>query len=187
MSGHSYLVLTTFTFLLLVIVLLFIRLRNSGPEFMGRPTIDKLYFYSGKAAIITPWGLFIVKAISPRLGYILIPPVLSWIGAGLLCSGVLILVPALINLGKSLKVGLPDQMTTLQTQGLYSVSRNPMYIGVFIISIASCIYFPDLINITFTIYGIYIHHRIIKQEEFFLYERFGTDWLTYSAKVNRYL
>jgi protein-S-isoprenylcysteine O-methyltransferase Ste14 len=187
MPVHSYFVLTAFTFLFFMFALQFMRLRNSGSELLGTPTIEKLYFYSGKIAIFSTWALFIVKAISPRLGYIYLPASLSWIAVGLLYFGILILSISSINLGKSLKIGLPGEATTLQTKGLYRLSRNPIYTGVHMIAIASCIYFPDLINISFTIYGIYIHHKIIKQEESFLEERFGNSWLLYSARVSRYI
>lgn len=187
MPVHSYFVLIAFTVLFIVFAVQFIRLGNSGTEFMGNPTIEKLYFYSGKIAIFTTWALFIVKAISPRLGYIYLPSGLSWLAVGLLYLGVIIVSISFINLGKSLKIGLPDQNTTLQTRGIYRLSRNPLYVGVHLIAISSCIYFPDLINVSFTLYGIYIHHLIIKHEELFLAERFGENWLIYKTKVNRYI
>ena len=187
MPLHSYFVLVAFTLLFFVFALQLIRLRNSTSAFLGTPTIEKLYFYSGKVAIFTTWALFIVKAISPRLGYIDVLPSFSWAAVVILYAGVIIFSISLFNLGKALKVGLPDQDTTLQTQGIYRISRNPLYIGVHLIAIASCIYFPDLINVSFTIYGIYIHHKIIREEERFLAERFGKDWLIYRTKVSRYL
>ncbi|MCX6268646.1 MAG: hypothetical protein NTW16_15045 [Bacteroidetes bacterium] len=187
MPVHSYFVLLGFTFLLIVFTVQYIRLQVSGSGLLGTPTIEKLYFYSGKIAVFTTWVLFILKAIIPRLGYIYLPDHASWIAVGLLYFGVFIMSVSLVNLGKSLKAGLPEEEeTTLQTRGLYRFSRNPLYVGVYLISIGSCIYFPDLINISFTIYGIYIHHRIIKQEESFLSKRFGKNWLIYSARVSRY-
>jgi protein-S-isoprenylcysteine O-methyltransferase Ste14 len=187
MPLHSYLVLFAFTVLFWVFILQFIRTKNSLSVLLGNPTIEKLYFVSGKITLFTTWFLFIIKAINPRLGYLDVPPGLSWLAVGLLYIGALILAISLINLGKSLMVGLPSGETTLQTHGLYRYSRNPIYLGVHTIAIASCIYFPDLINIAFTIYGIYIHHLIIKEEENFLAKRFGPDWVTYCSKGRRYL
>jgi protein-S-isoprenylcysteine O-methyltransferase Ste14 len=187
MPLHSYFVLFAFTFLLFAFVLQLIRLRNSTSEFLGHPTIEKLPFYSAKIAIFTTWALFILKATNPRLGYIDVPPILSWISVVLLYIGVILFSLSLFNLGKALKVGLPDQDTKLQTRGVYRLSRNPLYLGVHFIAIASCFYFPDLINVSFTIYGIFMHHKIIKEEERFLAERFGKDWLVYCTKVSRYL
>jgi len=187
MPLHSYFVLTEFTVLLMSFLMLVMRLRNYGSDIMGTPTIERLYFYSGKIAIFSTWGLFMVKAIYPSVGYVYLPAGFSWVAVGLLTMGVLIMSAAFINLGKSLTVGLPTQETTLRTHGVYRFSRNPLYVGVHLIAVGSCLYFPDLLNIAFTLYGMVIHHRIIKQEEHFLSDRFGTDWLIYSARVSRYI
>ncbi len=187
MPLHSYFVLVAFAGLLLVFLIQVARLKKIGLDIKGTPTIDRFYFYTGKIAIFTTWGLFIVKAHSPCIGYINLPESVSWIAVGVLYAGVLILSVGLVHLGKSLKVGIPTHKTTLQTKGLYRISRNPIYVGVHLIAFASCLYFPDLVNIVFTVYGIYIHHKIIGEEERFLWERFGKDWLVYSARVSRYL
>jgi len=154
---------------------------------MGTPTIEKLYFYSGKFAVLITWVMFIIKASFPGSGYIYMPDSISWFAVILLYIGVIIILIAFIHLGKALTVGLPEQPTSLQTRGIYRMSRNPLYVGVHVIMFASCLYFPDLINVSFTLYGIVIHHRIIKQEENFLAGRFGTDWMIYSARVSRYV
>ncbi|MEI7896932.1 MAG: methyltransferase [bacterium] len=187
MPLHSYFVLTAFTFLLIILILQIIRLRKFRSEFLGAPTIKKRYFYAGKIAIFTTWALFIVKAISPGLGYLSLPVAFSWVAVGLLYTGAFIMAVSMIKLGKSLKVGLPAGETILQTTGIYRVSRNPLYCGVHLIAIASCIYFPDLLNLTLTVFGIYIHHMIIIREEQFLSHRFGKAWLIYSTRVSRYL
>ena len=91
MPVHSYFVFIAFTVLLMALAFQFLRLRNSGSGFIGTATIEKLYFYSGKVAIFTTWALFIVKAISPRLGYIYLPDSVSWVAVGMLYCGVLIM------------------------------------------------------------------------------------------------
>ncbi len=187
MPVHSYFVLTAFTVLLMVFALQFIRIRTSAAGLFGTPTIEKLQFYSAKIALFTTWFLFMLKAIYPGSGYLNVPIGLSWTAVVLLYIGTFIVSVSLFNLGKSLFVGLPVQETMLQTHGLYRMSRNPLYVGVHIIAIASCLYFPDLINVSFTIFGIYVHHKIIKQEECFLADQFGKDWVVYSARVSRYV
>ncbi|MFZ4523069.1 MAG: methyltransferase family protein [Bacteroidales bacterium] len=187
MPVHSYFVLIAFSLLLVVLISVLLRFKGSGTRFIGKPTIEAVYFYSAKIALFTSWGLFMVKAISPMVGYINLPEFISWIAVVILYLGAIIVSVSMVNLGRSLAVGLPEKETTLQTHGLYRMSRNPLYVGVHLIAIASCIYFPDLINISFTIYGIYMHHRIIRNEEYFLEKRFGKEWLIYSTKVSRYL
>ncbi len=187
MPLHSYFVLLAFSLLGLVLIVQIAGMRGDSKEIVGEPTIDKYYFFSGKIALITTWVMFIRKAISPALGYIIVPVYLQWIAVGLLWIGAIVTGFALIGLGKSLKIGLPRNATTLQTKGIYRFSRNPLYTGVFIISAASGLYFPDLINVTFAIYGIYIHHTIILGEEAFLAQRFGNAWENYTNSVKRYL
>ena len=187
MPVHSYFVLLAFTLLGIMLILQVAGLKRDGLKFMGTPSIDKYYFYSGKVALFTSWALFIIKAIIPKLGYINLPVHVSWIATGLLWAGACIVAFALAGLGRSLKMGLPEMETTLQTKGIYRFSRNPLYAGIYMISIASCLYFPDLISASFVLYGIFIHHRIIREEEIFLAQRFGMEWVNYSAKVGRYL
>jgi protein-S-isoprenylcysteine O-methyltransferase Ste14 len=187
MPAHSYFVLTAFICLFFVFAFTMIRLKKVSSEIVGTPAIDKLYFYSAKFAVFTTWALFILKAIFPRFGYISLPDGFSWTGVVLLYMGMTILSVSFFNLGNSLKVGLPSESTTLQTRGLFRISRNPLYVSVYMISAGSCFYFPDLINISFALYAIYMHHLIIRQEERFLSERFGTEWLIYSARVSRYI
>jgi protein-S-isoprenylcysteine O-methyltransferase Ste14 len=187
MPVHSYFVLAVFTVMLLVLMVQYFRIRRPDSDFFGEPTIEKLPFYTGKIAIFITWALFMLKAVYPRLGYINTPEFLSWTAVGLLYVGSVIITLSLVNLGKSLAVGLPAGETALQTHGIYRYSRNPLYLGVFLIAIGSCLYFPDLINVAFTLYGMYIHHQIIQQEEHFLSVRFGKEWQVYSEQVNRYL
>jgi protein-S-isoprenylcysteine O-methyltransferase Ste14 len=187
MPLHSYFVLAGFALILAVYLVQTVRLNLSGSRLIGKPPIRKIYFYTGKIAAFTSWMLFILKAISPELGYINIPPFFSWTGTILLYAGLAVLTVGTFNLGNSLSVGLPGKKNQLQTRGLYRFSRNPVYLGVHIIAVGSCVYFPDLLNLTLTTYSMVMHHRIIRMEERYLWEQFGTDWLVYSARVKRYI
>jgi protein-S-isoprenylcysteine O-methyltransferase Ste14 len=187
MPIHSYLVILAFIIIGLILTIQMFAMQQHGSEKLGKPSIAKFYFYSGKITLFTTWAFFITKAIFPEIGYIRVPPSLSWIAVGLLWLGAVIVSLAFRDLGPSLKVGLPKQETQLKTNGIYRFSRNPIYVGVILIAIASCLYFPDLINISFTIYGILIHHKIIRGEERFLSRRFGDEWSAYCAHVRRYL
>jgi protein-S-isoprenylcysteine O-methyltransferase Ste14 len=187
MPLHSLLVLLAFATCGLVLLVMTFLLKPDNHGLFGNPSIEKFNFYSGKIAIFTCWALFIVKALLPNLGYIQVPEFLSWIATGIAWAGTLIYSFAVIDLGQSLKVGLPDQHTKLKTSGIYRFSRNPIYLAVILIAIGSCLYFPDLINISFAAYGIFIHHKIIKSEEFFLEERFGKEYEYYCHHVRRYI
>lgn len=184
---HRYFVIAGFCLLGIMFFFMVMVYKRKGFHLIGIPTLEKFYFITGKIALFTPWALFIIKAISPKTGYIIVPPAMSWSAVILLYSGSIILFLGMLTLKESLKVGLPEEKTSLKTRGIYRISRNPIYVGAFLISLGSCLYFPDLVNVAFTLYGIYIHHRIILSEEKFLQARFTEHWNQYKLKVRRYL
>ncbi len=154
-------------------------------EILGKPSINRVLFFIGKFSIIGNIVFVFLKNKVEAYQFSLQVQILALLL--LFISGALIFTIALINLGQSLRVGLPKEETQLKTNGMYSFSRNPIYLGVFLLCMASCIYVPHWLNIVFLILVIVIHHQIILAEEKFLYKRFGQQWITYSKTVRRYL
>ncbi len=186
MHIHSYIVLALFVILGTTFFLRIMSLRKIKADLLGKPPIDKYLFVAGKITLATNWGFFIYKGISPATGYISVPAYLSWLATILLLLGTLILIFAIYDIGASLKVGLPVEVPQLKTSGIYAFSRNPLYLGGYLITIGSCIYFPDLINISFGLFTIIIHHLIIHAEEKCLNEKLGDQWRYYREKTRRY-
>jgi len=184
---HSIIVILSMSFLGLGLLIQGYKLSRKGQHFLGAPAIQTAWFITGKISLFLCWGLLLAKAIGPSLGWLLVFPPLPWIALILLIPGVLIMVVSFYDLGASLKVGLPREETALKTNGLYRYSRNPLYLGVYMVTIASVIYFPDIANIIFAASGIVIHHLITLSEEKFLSERFGDPYKVYKKKVRRYI
>ena len=156
-------------------------------ELGGKTTINPIIFYTGKISGYITWiylflMLFGIELIDKRTIY----PT-NYIVASLLFIGLLFIVISLINLGKSTRIGLPSEDTTLKTSGIYKLSRNPMYVGVHLITIASMIYILNWIVIILGVYSLITYHLIIKGEENFLIERFGNDYKKFQLSVRRYL
>jgi protein-S-isoprenylcysteine O-methyltransferase Ste14 len=151
-------------------------------EIIGKPTIQPGLFYSGKLAGLYTWLLMMLALfrIIPSSGGHLVAWVFFLAGSGFLLM-------ASISLGKSTKVGLPSGDTQLKTAGVYQYSRNPMYVGVHLFTLAAIILRPDLLTIAAGIYSMVVHHFIIQSEEKFLAKRFGAPYLEYMGKVRRYL
>lgn len=187
MLAHRYLVFLGFIIPGIILAFQVIRLKRQGQDLLGKPSIDKFNFYTGKITLGISWILFLYKAIYPDSGYIAVPPALSWIAVGFLWAGSVVISIAIIDLGNGLKVGITNRPLQLKTNGIYRFSRNPLYVGAFLISLASGLYSPDLMNIAFIIYGICMHHQIILGEEQFLSNRFGEEWERYRKSVRRYL
>jgi len=153
---------------------------------IGKPTIHPLLFYTGKLSGYFTW-------VALLLGYCNVHVVkttdLLWnryIDIALMLTGLILIVVSSFSLGKSTRLGLPSEGTVMKTGGLYRLSRNPMYVGFNLITIASVVYFYNLIILALGIYSILVYHLIILGEEKFLENRFGQEYLDYKRKVKRY-
>ena len=156
-------------------------------KIIGKPTINPLMFYSGKISGYVTWIIL--------LGYILnvIPltgvqiKIFQVISILLVVIGLIIVSISLVNLGNSTRLGLPTENTTLKTSGVYHFSRNPIYFGFNLFTIASMLYCINIVVLILGIYSIITYHLIILGEERFLETRFGDDYLRYKMKVRRYI
>jgi protein-S-isoprenylcysteine O-methyltransferase Ste14 len=76
----------------------------------------------------------------------------------------------------------------LVCEGIYAHSRNPMYVGNFLLLAGLVIIYhsPVVYLVGFPVYLLGIW-TIIKSEEAFLAQRFGTEYADYCRRVNRFL
>lgn len=156
-------------------------------EILGKPPINKYLYISGKLSSFIAYGALILQFFGFNFRIIDVPPMISLAALVLATFGFLLFIVASINLGPSLRFGIPTEPTRFRTGGLYSYSRNPMYLGFFIILLASMIYTANPLITALGVYGIYIHHLIVLSEEKFLKERFGQRYLDYCKKIRRYI
>ena len=62
-------------------------------------------------------------------------------------------------------MGISKEETVLKKNGIYKISRNPTYVGFYLILVTSCIYSPNPLTVIFSLMGILIHHKIVISEE----------------------
>jgi len=156
-------------------------------ELIGRTTINPIVFYTGKLSGYITWiilslMLFDINLIERRLVFYN-----NYASVILLFVGLLFTVISLVNLGKSTRLGLPSDDTKLKTNGIYKISRNPMYVGFDLITIASIVFTLHWFVIILGIYSLITYHLIIKGEEAFMLKRFSNEYEKYQLKVRRYL
>ncbi len=158
----------------------------------GTPPINKLLFKTGKASMMLVWcALFVESTGLVRLTFYdrtlptTIPALIF------LLAGAVLQLAAYFQLGHNLKFGIPtrdeENETTLKTTGLYRFSRNPMYVGFFMLLLSTCFYVLNPVIWILSIYACFVHHLIVLKEEHFLEKKFGADWYTFTIKVRRYL
>ncbi len=79
----------------------------------------------------------------------------------------------------------PDHMVT---SGPFQFSRNPMYLGMFILLIGVAISYGNIMGFIFPIiYFSVAHFWYIPFEEEKMLDAFGDEFLTYKTKVRRWL
>jgi protein-S-isoprenylcysteine O-methyltransferase Ste14 len=155
-------------------------------DLIGKSPIPVLILIIGKIALLCCVFFFVVKSLSPD-AMLYDSSVTQGVGIVLYVLGLTIVFVALIQLGQSTAVGLPERNTELKTRGLYRFTRNPIYLGGFAICIGSCFYAIHPVNILCCTIVIGIHLRIVRKEEEFLEKRFGQQWLDYKQQVPRFV
>lgn len=103
-------------------------------------------------------------------------------------SGCAFFITAIIGLRDSWRAGIPEQDSTVFiSQGIYGVSRNPAFVGFDLLYIGFCLAFFNPVLAVIAILGIGSLHLQILEEEKFLKQRFGVEYLQYCSRVGRYL
>ena len=82
----------------------------------------------------------------------------------------------------------PSDATALVTEGMYRYSRNPMYLGLLLLTIASTIWFGTWFGIIINIVFIFLINflQIIPEEEALL-EIFNEEYEEYKKNVRRWI
>lgn len=77
---------------------------------------------------------------------------------------------------------------SLQTTGIYSVSRNPMYVSLLLVYTGLSFLIGNWWNlILLPLLVLIIQEYVIKREEKYLVRRFGQQYADYKTKVRRWL
>ena len=83
----------------------------------------------------------------------------------------------------------PETSTSLVTSGIFKYTRNPMYLGLTSILLASCFYFSSLLGIIVYVplFILYITVFQIIPEEETMKGLFNDEYLDYCSKVRRWI
>ena len=114
---------------------------------------------------------------------------ITYLGVGMIAFGLFIVVWPAVTFGK---VGTPikpfEDSTRLVTNGMYRITRNPMYLGMVVVLLGIAVLFgnasPFLIA---PLFGWLIQTKFVKFEEALLEKTFGDEYRRYKQKVRRWL
>jgi protein-S-isoprenylcysteine O-methyltransferase Ste14 len=81
-----------------------------------------------------------------------------------------------------------QESATLLTDGVYSLSRHPMYLGFTLILIGAAILLGSLTPwVIIPVFALLMEVVFVRAEERMLGEKFGPAWLAYKKKVRRWI
>ncbi len=82
----------------------------------------------------------------------------------------------------------PGRASALVTSGIYKITRNPMYLGMALVSFGFSLWFGWLAGLVSVFAAIaYVNEAQIKPEEAALMEIFGAEYEAYTSKVHRWI
>ena len=103
--------------------------------------------------------------------------------------GIVFIFPAMFEFVKSKNTIITAKpATSLQTKGIYSYSRNPMYIGVLLIYLGLTLQFGNWWTLILAPFLVaFITYRVIRPEERYLTRAFGDEYTNYQKQVRRWI
>ena len=178
------------SFLLIIMILsVVVRAIIKKQQIIGQPPIPLVFFLLAKTFVLVNLIFLFLKGFNINVSSLFVPPeIIEIIALTFLIIGTLILFLSTIKLNRDLVFGLSSSEThSLQTDGIYSISRHPFYLGFIFILFSSCLFNPHYLNILAFIGAWIIHHFIMIKEEQFLNHQYGEKYRQYTKKVNRYI
>jgi protein-S-isoprenylcysteine O-methyltransferase Ste14 len=175
-------------FLLISMIFGFTMATINKEEFIGKSPIPKFWFLLAKICAFTTIILLIPYGLNATIPVVIaLPLYVNYIAFAIFLAGFVITVITSSALKKDLIFGLPrKEQHTLQTKGMYSLSRHPFYMGFLMVMFSSVLFIPNLINIACFALAWILHHIIMIREEQFLASKYGDEYRNYMQRVRRY-
>ncbi len=112
----------------------------------------------------------------------------------LMNSGWLLLIISLVfvwfaqgNMRESWRIGIDEEnKSELITDGFFSFSRNPIFLGIMIANTGLFLVLPNAFTLLVVALSTVSINTQIRLEEEFLFKEFGSQYAQYQAKVNRW-
>ncbi len=153
----------------------------------GEAPIQRTLFYASKYSIMVLWGAMVVQSWGIRISVMEVPRVLQFVALGVWSVGFFLLYLGRVKMGDSFRLGTPKEDTRLKTDGLFRLSRNPMYVGMYATMAASSLYTLNPVILALAVFVVAVHHRIVLAEEKHLHQVFGQEYVEYRRGVRRYI
>ena len=109
-------------------------------------------------------------------------------GWALLLLSLIVVWISQTQMANSWRIGIDEKnKTQLVTKGLFSISRNPIFLGIMIANIGLFLIIPNAFTLLIISLSTLSINTQIRLEEEFLKQEFGNDYLEYAKKVRRWI
>lgn len=111
-----------------------------------------------------------------------------WLGAAFILAGLLLMIASVLQFARARTTVLPrEEARVLISDGLYQLTRNPIYVADALILTGLCFRWDLGTLIWVVVFVIVIERRFIDGEEASLRAKFGGEFDHWAEKVQRWL
>ena len=137
---------------------------------------------------ITTLGVVIVQLAAIVSGHSHMPPVGRLAGFAVGIAGDAVFLASVLCMKDSWRASIPESdKTKLVVGGIYSVSRNPAFLGFDMMYLGVAMLYLNIPVVLFSLFAQIMLHLQILQEEKYMAASFGSEYVSYKQKVLRYL
>jgi protein-S-isoprenylcysteine O-methyltransferase Ste14 len=140
-------------------------------------------------ALITALLMWLLSRAAPALGFTF--PARSVFAICLAAIGVATAISGVVTFRRArttLNPMKPESSSALVNWGVYSVTRNPMYLGLLLVLTSWAIFLSNALSFLFLpAFVLYINRFQIVPEELALTSLFGQSFAAYQSRVRRWL
>lgn len=161
--------------------------RRRRVDTQGSLPIARPLFALGKGAMILAWLAIVVQSYVLELRLVDAGPLVPWLAVVVEALGLGVVALGYRHLGDGNQIGLSRAPVELRVVGLYRVTRNPVYLGFFLITLAAVAYTLNPVVLALGVVAVAVHHAIVRAEEAHLERELGETYRAYRRRVRRYL
>ncbi len=180
----------TIPLLLITVITRAAQMKREGIEAFHFGKLDKTDFLIPPFALFYFYTIFAAAFDLPSINRqrFFQSEAVGWLGVLFCLAGVMMLVWSIISFGKSFRVGIDTEHPgELITTGVFSFSRNPIYVGFAFFFLGQFLVFPNWTTLIYLSAAVWLLHRQVLREETFLKEHYGEAFSQYCRQVRRYL
>lgn len=157
---------------------------DSAHDYLGKVSapITSLIFIVALVNLIYPEGLHYFAPFEWLEIYIL-----KYTGFAIIHLTLIWIIVAQVQMSNSWRVGIDHSAKTdLKTNGLFSVSRNPVFLGMLVTLAGIFLIFPNAITLLVLVSSTLLFQVQVRLEEEYLYVTHGENYLNYCQKTGRW-